>query len=170
MLDIKFLVSRPGDADLSTSETDAFVGGAPLYFNTTDNGLALCKSWNAWKVVGLAVQARAVAASGNSSTSGGSANGRVSWVYGSGTRVNVFQGTEPDGTADAAAPYNSALTYVAGDSIYIDDNGLLTNDTSYARVANATTGVLTGQEPIAIVLPSVPSAATDPLILQLRRI
>ncbi len=170
MLDIKFLVSRPGDADISTTETDTFVGGAPLYFNTTDNGLALCKSWNAWKVVGLAVQARASIVSGNSSTSGGATNGKVSWVYGCGTRINVFQGTEPDGTADAAAPYDSTLTYVAGDSIYIDDNGLLTNDTSYTRVANGTTGVLTGQEPIAIVLPPVPSAATDALVLQLRRI
>jgi len=157
-LEILYPGQRVGDLPISGVDSSDFVGGSPLFPSAVDGGLALCTAANAQKCVGLARHSREEGLENYEY--------KLTYVHAP-SRVKVWSA---DGAA-ANCPYDSTRLYTAGDKLYIDNNGRLTNNSAaYGRSVSGAT--LTGQEPIGTVLGPTP-AQNQPgqaLIIQLERI
>jgi len=145
---------KNGEILVSTVSTTAWEAGQPVCED--HSGMILCHASESQRLLGLALTDRTTAAASGSA--------KCAYVAGGGI-VEVWSDT---GLA-AAAPYDTTRTYSAGDPIYVNDDGLLTNDPQYAQRNPVVTGeALTGQDPLAIVLEPVPTAVSSRLRLQLR--
>lgn len=124
MLEIAFLVNKPGEMDLDTTVADSYVGGAPLAV-TANGKVALCKDTTAAKFVGLARNDKSVDL----------ANGKATYISEIG-EVVLKPSLDTDGVTKIY-PYLEAFSaYVPGDRLYI-----VTATGKWTRVSTGVTGL-----------------------------
>ena len=114
MIEIAFLVNKPGEMDLDTNVVDSYVGGQPLEV-TTAGKLALCKDITAKGFVGLARNDKAIDA----------ANGKVTYLSEGGE--NVLKPSLASDGVTKVYPYAEAYSaYVPKDRLFVNASGLFT--------------------------------------------
>jgi hypothetical protein len=115
-LQITFVTHRDGEEALSATTTTAFVSGSPLMVAAAGDGLCLATGVAA-TYVGVACKTRvALAANGA---------GQASYLA-PGSICKLLDDSAND--ANDTEPFDAALTYADGDDLYIDNNGLWSNN------------------------------------------
>ena len=114
MIEIAFIVNKPGEMDLDTNVADNYVGGQPLEV-TTAGKLALCKDVTATGFVGLARNDKAIDA----------ANGKVTYLSEIGENT-LKPSIASDGVTKVYPYAESFSAYVPKDRLYINASGLWT--------------------------------------------
>ena len=136
---------QDGEWDLNTASED-YVQGQPLKFNIAGT-LELCLCYREAHDDGYCGLAKGFMGSLAEKLSD-VYNGKA--AYWPGYNQLKLDADDPRNHDNDHEPYDTTLTYVVGDDIYIDENGLLTNNGPGAHVGYAT--VCDDATPIAYVI------------------
>jgi len=144
---LRFLGTNQQDGEwLVDPDTDAYIQGQPLKFNTSGM-LELCKCYREGHDDGYCGLAKGFSGSLAERLSDISNNKATYWP---GYNQFKLDDTDPRNHDNDHFPYDTTLHYVPGDDIYIDENGLLTNNSPGAHPGYG--DVCDGATPIAYVI------------------